>query len=382
MSPIRTAIIGLSISAPNNWARHAHLPYLLSPEGKAKFQIVALCNSSVDAAQHAIDFFQLSPETRAYGDPEALAADPDVQLVVCATRADKHYETILPSVRRGKDAYVEWPLAQNAALAGELAALAREKGKEGRTMVGLQGWYAPAVVKVRELVRSGRVGKVLSSEVRGAGGTNDRAMMPPALKYFADRKVGGNPFTIGFGHLFDFVQSALGEVQVLHSRLQLQRPDVKIRDPSTGLIVETIRSDVPDLMFVTGSLQASEYVASGATLHFRCRRGQPFKGEDPLVWSVNGEKGEIRLRASGGMSIGAGAHGQPITIEIHDFDTDEVQNVEWSWQGREELDVSARMVGALYEAFAAGDLTKYPTFDHASKRHDQLDEMLSHFSAP
>lgn len=157
---------------------------------------------------------------------------------------------------------------------------------------------------------------------------------------------------------------------------------MKIRDPSTGKIIEAIRSDVPDLMFITGSLQASEYVNSGATVHFRCRRGQPFKGEDPLVWSVNGEKGEIRLRASGGMSIGAAAHAQPITIEVHDFDTDEVQNIEWSWQGREELDVSARMVGALYEAFAAGDPTKYPTFDHASKRHNQLDKMLAQFSAP
>lgn len=198
MSPIRTAIIGLSGSSPSNWAGHAHLPYLLSPEGKAKFQIIALCNSSVDAARRAIESFQLPPETRAYGDPQTLAADPDVQLVVCATRVDKHYETILPSVRQGKSAYVEWPLAQNAALAGELAALAREKG--GRTMVGLQGWYAPAVMTVRDLVRSGRIGKVLSSEVRGAGGTNDRTIMPIPLKYFTDRKVGGNTFTIGFGH--------------------------------------------------------------------------------------------------------------------------------------------------------------------------------------
>ncbi|XXG99623.1 hypothetical protein Hte_005964 [Hypoxylon texense] len=380
MSPIRTAIIGLSSSTPSNWARYAHLPYLLSPEGKAKFQIVALCNSSVDTARRAIEFFELPAGTRAYGDPQALAADPDVQLVVCATRVDKHHETVLPSVRRGKAAFVEWPLAQDAALAGELAAVAREKG--ARTVVGLQGWYAPAVVTVRDLVRSGRIGKVLSSEVRGAGGTNDRTIIPASIKYFADRKVGGNLFTIGFGHLFDFVQSVLGEIEVLHSHLQLQRPDVKIRDPSTGKIVETIRSDVPDLMLVTGTLPASEYVTPGATLHFRCRRGQTFKGEDPLVWSINGEKGEIRLRATGGMSIAARAHAQPIIIEVHDFDTDEVQNVEWSWRGLEELDVPARIVGALYEAFAAGDPTKYPTFDHAAKRHSQLDEMLAHFSAP
>ncbi|KAI1378087.1 NAD(P)-binding protein [Hypoxylon crocopeplum] len=379
MSPIRTAIIGLSSSSTSGWARHAHLPYLLSPEGKSKFEIVALCNSSVDAARRAINDLKLPPGTRAYGDPESLAADPDVQFVVCSTRVDKHYETILPSLRQGKDAYVEWPLAQNAALAGELATLAREKGS--KTVVGLQGWYAPAVLKIQELVKSGRIGKVLSSEVRAAGGTRDRTSLPTGLKYFVDRNIGGNVLTIGLGHLFDFVQVALGDVQVLHSHLQIQRPDVKVLDPSSGKIVETVRTDVPDLMLVVGSLQASEYVTSGATINLRFRRGQAFKGEAPLVWSVNGEKGEIRLSAVGGALISAVAHAEPITIEVHDFDKDEVQNVEWSWRGREELDVSARMVGGLYEAYAAGDSTKYPTFDHAVKRHKQLDEMLATFSA-
>ncbi|KAI0844097.1 NAD(P)-binding protein [Daldinia vernicosa] len=353
MPPIRTAIIGLSSS---------------SPEGQKKFQIIALCNSSIDAAKRAIDAFKLPSETRAYGDPESLAADPDVQLVVCATRVDKHYETILPSVRQGKDTYVEWPLAQNASLASDLAALARQKG--GKTVVGLQGWHAPAVMKIRELIGSGRIGKWI-----------DRLSLPTGLEYFTDRKVGGNPFTIGFGHLFDFVQFVLGDIQVLHSHLQLQRPDVKIWDRSSGKVVKTVRSDVPDLILVTGSLQASEYATSGATVHLRFRRGQAFKGEDPFVWSINGERGEIRLSASGGPGISAASHGQPLTIEVHDFDTDGVENVEWNWQGREELDISARIVGALYEAFAAGDAAKYPTFDHASKRHDQLDRILAQFSA-
>ncbi|OTB10561.1 hypothetical protein K445DRAFT_341445 [Daldinia sp. EC12] len=377
MSPIRTAIIGLSSSSFGNWARHAHLPYLLSPEGRKKFQIIALCNSSVEAAKRAIDTFKLPPETRAYGDPESLAKDPEVQLVVCATRVDKHYETILPSVRQGKDAYVEWPLAQNAKLASELAAVARQKGS--KTVVGLQGWHAPAVVTMRDLVRSGRIGKVLSSEVRASGGTGDRLALPAGLEYFTDRKIGGNIFTIGFGHLFDYVQLVLGDVQVLHSHLQLQRPEVKVWDRSTGKIVKTIRSDVPDLINVTGTLPASEYTASEATIHLRLRRGQAFKGEDPFVWTVNGEKGEIRLSASGGPGISAAAHGQPLNIDVHDFDTNEVENVKWHWNGREELDVSSRIVGALYEAFAAGDSTKYPTFDNAEKRHKQLDEILAQF---
>lgn len=110
MAPIRTAIIGLSSNAVTSWAANAHLPYLLSPEGQAKYRIVALLNSSAASAKRAIETFGLDATTRAYGDPEALAADPDVEFVVCATRVDTHYPTVLPSVRAGKDVFVEWPL--------------------------------------------------------------------------------------------------------------------------------------------------------------------------------------------------------------------------------------------------------------------------------
>jgi predicted dehydrogenase len=69
-----------------------------------------------------------------------------------------------------------------------------------RTMVGLQGRLAPTVLKIREVLQSGRIGKVLSSEVRASGGTMDREFASPAVQYFADRSIGGNVLTIGFGH--------------------------------------------------------------------------------------------------------------------------------------------------------------------------------------
>lgn len=200
MSPIRVALIGLSANAATSWAAKAHLPYLLSAEGRAKYTIVALCNTTVAAAERAIAHFGLDPATtRAYEDPAALAADPDVELVVVATRVDQHYDTVLPSLAVGKDAFVEWSLAENSQRASKLARVAAER--VSRTAVGLQAWFAPSIAALRELLADGRrIGKVLSSEVRAAGGTLDRATLPPFLKYFADRDVGRNIFTIGFGH--------------------------------------------------------------------------------------------------------------------------------------------------------------------------------------
>jgi predicted dehydrogenase len=198
MAPLRTAIIGLSSTAVTSWASSAHLPYLLSPRGRARFEIVALCNSSIDAARKAVQAYHLPAATKVYGDPKTLAADPDIDLVVCCTRVDRHYETIRPSVEAGKAVFVEWPLAHNIEHVRELAALASLH--HARSVVGIQGRYAPVVRQVAEVLQSGRVGKVLSSEFRAAGGSNDRNILPRGLAYFTQRDIGGNVFTIGFAH--------------------------------------------------------------------------------------------------------------------------------------------------------------------------------------
>lgn len=182
--------------------------------------------------------------------------------------------------------------------------------------------------------------------------------------------------------VFDFVQSAVGDVTDIQSRLQLQRPDVKIRDPETGTIIRTVKSDVPDLIIVTGTLAASPTVQPGATLAITFRRGQPYPGDPPLVWTVHGEKGEIRLVAPGGTSLHANAYSEPVTVDVHDFATGKVERVPWEWAPwQEELPVVARSVAALYEAYADGDATKYPTFENALVRHEQLQSIISGWSA-
>lgn len=111
---------------------------------------------------------------------------------------------------------------------------------------------------------------------------------------------------------------------------------------------------------------------------FRFRRGQPFLGEPPLSWTINGEKGEIRLQAFGGSSLHAGSYDAPVTIEIHDFATDQVQKIEWGWQSwQEELPVVGRSVGLLYERFADGVAEGQPTFETALVRHEQLAKVLA-----
>ncbi|KAF4973156.1 hypothetical protein FSARC_500 [Fusarium sarcochroum] len=380
MAPIRTAIIGLSSSAKTSWASNAHLPYLLSPRGRSKFQIVALQNSSVEAAKKAIADYKLSPETKAYGTPEDLAADKNVELVVVATRVDVHHSSALPSVKAGKAVYSEWPLAQDAEHARELAAAAKESG--ARTLVGLQGRFAPPIKKIRDLVREGRIGKVLSSELHAAGGTNDREILPSFLQYFTQRAVGGNIYTIGLGHIFDQFQYIIRDISNFKGRLHNQRPNIRVRDPATGEITGTITSDVPDIIFATGTLEESEISQKDASVLIRFRRGQPFPGEPHFSLSINGEKGEIRLRVMGGTSLHASGISSPVTLEVHDFETDKVEEIEWKWEDwQEEIPIISRSVAAVYDQFAEGGKEGLVSFDDALLRHEQLQGLLEEWDA-
>ena len=69
----------------------------------------------------------------------------------------------------------------------------------GRCFVGLQGRLSPIVQTVKALITSDQIGKVLSSTVTGAV-TNGGGVEGKGVRYFVDRRVGGNMYTIAFAH--------------------------------------------------------------------------------------------------------------------------------------------------------------------------------------
>ena len=121
-----------------------------------------------------------------------------VDLVVCSVRVDNHYKTTKPSIEAGKNVFVEWPLASNIEDVTELTALAKEKGV--KTMVALEGRVSPIYLKVKALLQENRIGKVLNSSVVASGGTKARDSVNEGIRYFLDRRVGGNFHTIIMGH--------------------------------------------------------------------------------------------------------------------------------------------------------------------------------------
>jgi predicted dehydrogenase len=368
MAPIRVGIIGLAsgtgeptASPGGGWASSAHLPYLLA---SPHFEIVALCNSSVDSAKIAIKKYDLPASTKAYGSSEDLANDPDVDLVVCCVRVDRHYKLMKPVLEKGKNAFVEWPLGANLQEAEEMTAIAKKSGS--KTIVGLQGRMDPRVQKLRELVKEGRIGDVQSTIITANAGGQGGAFEPPGIDYLAKKAVGGNLLTIVTIHMIDNSLYALGEFKEFDATLATRWPKTHLTNPD-GSIGALVDRETPDHILIQGTL-----TGSGATSSFTLRGGKGFKDEPSLVWRIFGTQGEIRITSPALLGITTTAE----KFELYDHEKDEVEVIDCPFpEAVKDISNFSKNIGQVYEAFATGNKEGFATFEDALVRHKLIDEI-------
>jgi predicted dehydrogenase len=347
----------------------AHLPRLAA---SPNFEIVALCNSSLESSKAAIQAHQLPETTKAYDSYEALAADPDVDLYVVSTRADTHYEVAMPALQAGRNVLVEWPLAATTEQAKEMAALARQKNV--KTIVGFQGRMSPTARKVKELVDTGVLGEIHSVNYQGAIHVWQNNAAGERYHYFMDRKVGGNLLTIYGGHVLDSLFYAVGELKPgsytpLAANL---RPRMHIMKADGSLSEELYDKDTPDQILLQGRLDRHP----AAVISFHLRAGDRYIGCPGSTWRIYGTKGELAVEfASAGPQMAKATSIRFSNAEkgvIEDIIIDEGGD-EWT-----QLPTQAQNIGRLYEAYANGQ--PYPNFDDAVKRHELLDEFWATLS--
>jgi len=144
-----------------SWASSSHLPHL---QRTPHYTITALQNSSLDSAKASAKQYSLD-SVSTHDSPNSIAQDPNVDIVAVSVNVPLHYALIRPALEAGKDVFSEWPLARNLKEAEELTALAQAKGV--RTMVGLQARQNPSILKAKEIVESGKLGKILGTTMFG-----------------------------------------------------------------------------------------------------------------------------------------------------------------------------------------------------------------------
>ncbi len=98
------------------------------------------------------------PDVHFTTDTAEILMDPGIKAVSIAAPAAMHYRLAKESLLAGKDVYVEKPLALTTAQGEELVEIA---GSEGRVlMVGHILQYHPAVIKLKELITGGVLGRI------------------------------------------------------------------------------------------------------------------------------------------------------------------------------------------------------------------------------
>lgn len=142
-----------------------------------------------------------------------------------------------------------------------------------------------------------------------------------------------------------------------------RRPTVTLTDASGKVLEENHPKTADDTIFLHGIL------SSGIPLSMTLRGGPPFKDTPGLVWSIYGEKGEIRVTAGGPfLQIGYGEGG--IKVEVHDFEGGKVEKVEVK-EELGDLPMPGRNVGRVYRELEAGQINC--SFEDAVERHEFIE---------
>src|SRR5207302_6717588 len=247
---IRVGIIGAN--PDRGWAAQAHIPALRSlPDD---FEITALSTTRRESADAAGKLFGVPA---AFDNHEELVNSPTVDVDAVTVKVPHHLQLATAALEAGKAVYCEWPLGNGLKEAEILAALAKKKGVHA--VAGLQARSAPPVAYVRDLIRQGYVGEVLSTTLVGSG-MGWGPTVPQYNAYLNDKKNGATLLSIALGHASDALCYCLGEVRELSATMTMRRKTFTI--DGTGRS-EPMAAD--DQVAVTGLLEGG----AAFSMHYR-----------------------------------------------------------------------------------------------------------------
>ena len=145
--PLRVAVAGLGYWGPNVARNVARLP---------DAELTWCCDASEANRARVAEQF---PGVRFTGDLDEILADESVDAVALATPVPSHAPLALRVLEAGKHCFVEKPMAQSAADAEAVVAAAEANDRV--LMVGHLLEYHPGVMKLKELIDGGELGRIL-----------------------------------------------------------------------------------------------------------------------------------------------------------------------------------------------------------------------------
>lgn len=116
---------------------------------------ITVCDNN-EAAKEKLE--KISEDINFTRDIDEIIANPAINAVIVATPAETHFEITKKLLNAGKNVLVEKPITLFSSEAEELMKLAEEKGLV--LMVGHVLLYHPAILKIKQMLDDGELGKL------------------------------------------------------------------------------------------------------------------------------------------------------------------------------------------------------------------------------
>ena len=173
--------------------------FVLPAMARTHSKVVACLGSSPEKTQAFAQRFNIA---HACANLDALLNDATVDAVYIALPNAMHHEAVLAAAKAKKHVLCEKPFAMTVAHAREMVAACREAGVVLR--IAHQIRLDAAIVRAREIVRSGRLGRLAEVSL-------ERGSANPARKTWRlDNSQSGVIFDVGV-HLLDLIQWVTGQ---------------------------------------------------------------------------------------------------------------------------------------------------------------------------
>lgn len=259
---------------------YRNLPFHYGLPGDS-FQIVGVATSRPETAQQAAAEIGCPVWTADYRE---LLAREDVHLIDCTAPNHLHEEIVIAAAETGKYIYCEKPLARTAAEGRRIARAVEKVGVKNQVAFNFR--FFPAIIRARQLVEAGFVGRVFS--FRGRYYRSSYINDDKPLSWRLQKKIagGGALFDLG-SHALDLAYYLLGDFGAVQATL-----DTLIEErPISAGSDEKGRVDVDDiallhLRMADGTLGLMEIsrMGTGAT--------------NDLEFEIFGDKGALRFNAA------------------------------------------------------------------------------------
>ncbi|TQS43170.1 Gfo/Idh/MocA family protein [Cryptosporangium phraense] len=187
-------------------------------------EVVAVGSRAAETATAYADEFGIPHAHASY---QALADDPDVDVIYVATPHSGHASAALTFIGAGKHVLVEKPFTMDEVEAAEVVAAARAAGVF--CMEAMWTRFNPAIARIRDLLADGAIGEVVTVEAD----FGFPAEYDPAGRLFAPELGGGALLDLGV-YPISFASMILGEPATVLATTGLAPTGV---DANTGVLL-------------------------------------------------------------------------------------------------------------------------------------------------